>query len=39
MEGAFCVAESVLQDYVDLSPFAGVSSYHLICKPSTDKAP
>lgn len=38
VEGAFCVAESVLQDYFNLAPFAGVSDYCLICKPSTDKA-
>jgi len=33
VEGAFCTAESVLQDYFSLPPFRGVSGYQLICKP------
>jgi hypothetical protein len=39
VEGAFCTAESVLQDYFHLSPFAGVSNYHLICTPADLGAP
>jgi hypothetical protein len=31
VEGAFCVAESVLQDFLGLPAFNGVSGYTLIC--------
>ncbi len=31
VEGAFCVAESVLQDFLGLPPFADVNNYTLIC--------
>lgn len=33
VEGAFCVAESVMQDFLGLAPFAGVSGYTLVCSP------
>jgi Flavin containing amine oxidoreductase len=38
VEGAFCTAESVLQDFVGLKAFNGISDYMLICKPSTATA-
>ena len=31
VEGAFCTAESVLQDFFALPPFRGVTNYQLIC--------
>ncbi|GAB4213891.1 MAG: hypothetical protein OHK0022_51630 [Roseiflexaceae bacterium] len=34
VEGAFCTAESVLQDFLNLPPFNNVSGYTLICKLS-----
>jgi hypothetical protein len=34
VEGAFCTAESVLQDFFDLQPFRGVTNYQLICTAS-----
>jgi hypothetical protein len=33
VEGALCTAESVLQDYVGLPAFNGISGYTLVCKP------
>jgi hypothetical protein len=35
VEGAFCVAESVLQDFVGLQPFPNLGNYQLICRGST----
>ena len=32
VEGAFCVAEAVLQDYLDYPAFRDVSGYTLVCK-------
>jgi len=39
VEGAFCVAESVLQEYLQLPPFRGVQNYALICTAGTNQAP
>jgi hypothetical protein len=33
VEGAFCTAESVLQDFLGLPAFRGVEGYQLVCKP------
>ncbi|MFL6843373.1 MAG: flavin monoamine oxidase family protein [Allosphingosinicella sp.] len=38
VEGAFCVAESVLQDFLGLSAFNGVSGYTLICRNEMGEA-
>ena len=35
VEGAFCTAESVLQDFFGLFPFRNVENYQLICKSSS----
>jgi monoamine oxidase len=32
VEGAFCTAESVLQDFLGMPAFRGVSNYVLVCK-------
>ncbi len=32
VEGAFCVAESVLQEFLHLDPFRQVSNYWLVCR-------
>lgn len=36
VEGAFCTAESVLQDFFGLPPFCGITNYQLICTASND---
>ena len=39
VEGAFCVAESVLQDFIRLPPFVEGSNYTLICTASAGGPP
>ena len=34
VEGAFCTAESVLQEFLSLPPFRGVTNYTLVCTSS-----
>jgi hypothetical protein len=33
VEGAFCTAESVLQEFIGLPPLANIGNYTLICRP------